>query len=231
MRGLWRYLIILAITVLLWNQVVLRPVRVLSVFFHKMGHALTALFCGFGIDAFKTVFGGLGDTIINAKGWLPSLIIANGGYIASALFFVILMGLKKTTAKKYILGCLSILYLVITIANPGLRSAVVYAAIFTSIVIVLFMVQREAIEELVIDVIAVSAVAYIIYDAFVATILLKINQQFSIIRGWNLNVPGDIVKMADVTGIPQVVWAIIWIILSVLVFQTVIFKGIKPRRR
>jgi hypothetical protein len=231
MRGLWRYLFILVITVLLWNQAVLRPVKILSVLFHKMGHALAAFFCGFGTDAFKTVFGGLGDITVSTKDWLPSFIITTGGYIASALFFVIIMCLKRTKAKKYVPGCLSIIYLLVTIINPGLRQAVIYAAIFTSIVIVLSMIQRENIEELVLDVIGVSAVAYIIFDTFVATVLLKINQQFSIIRGWNLRVPEDIVRMSDATGIPQVLWAVIWLILSVLVLNMVILKCLKLKRR
>ena len=49
---------------------------------------------------------------------------------------------------------------------------------------------REAIEELVIDL--NSCICCCIYNIryIVATILLKINQRFSIIRGWNLNVPG-----------------------------------------
>ena len=231
MRALWRYLFILVITVLLWNQAILRAVKILSIFFHKTGHALAAFFSGFGTDSFRAVFGGMGDTIINAKGWLPSLIITSGGYIGSVLFFVIIMYLKKTKAKKYVLGCLSIIYLLITISNPGLRQAVVYSVIFASIIIVLFMIHREGIEELVIDVIGISAIAYIIFDTFVATILLKINQQFSIIREWNLRIPEDIVRMSNATGIPQVLWAVIWLILSVLVLNLVIFKGSNLKKR
>jgi hypothetical protein len=93
------------------------------------------------------------------------------------------------------------------------------------------MIHREGIEELVIDVIGISAIAYIIFDTFVATILLKINQQFSIIREWNLRIPEDIVRMSNATGIPQVLWAVIWLILSVLVLNLVIFKGSNLKKR
>jgi len=42
MKTIGKYLAILIAVVLLWNQVILKPFRVLSMLFHKMGHAVVA---------------------------------------------------------------------------------------------------------------------------------------------------------------------------------------------
>jgi len=38
-------------------------------------------------------------------------MISSGGYLGSILFFALIMFLKKTNAKKYLLGSLAIIYL------------------------------------------------------------------------------------------------------------------------
>jgi len=70
-----------------------------------------------------------------------------------------------------------------------------YAAVFTAIAILLYMIQRGGVEEIAIDVVAMSSVAYIIYETLVDTVLFKINQQFSIIKGWNTGIPLDMARL------------------------------------
>lgn len=231
MKTVWKYLTILITIVLLWNQVILKPFRILSIFLHKTGHAVTAFLFGYGSDAFSVAFGAIGDSVINAEGWFPSFVIANGGYLGSVLFFVLIMFLKRTSAKKYLLGSLAIIYLFISISGPALRGAVLYAAIFVAITVLLNMIQRDGIEEIVIDVVAMSSIAYIIYETFVATILFELNQHFSIIQGWNSGLPLDIARLSSITGLPELLWAVLWIAISVLVLNAVVLKTAKSRKR
>lgn len=232
MKNLWKYLFILIALVLLWNQVVLLPIKMLSIFFHKIGHALVAFLFGYGSEAFSATFAGTGDTILNTKGWFPSLFIANGGYIGSALFFVLILFLSRTPARKFLLGSLSIIYLVISISYPSLgRSTLIYSIIFTSIVIILYMIGRDGIDEFVIDVIGMSAIAYIIYDTFVATILFRLNQQLTIIKGWVSGIPDDIIRLSNLTNLPDLLWAVVWLAISVFLLNAVVLKAARGRRR
>ncbi|GAE87448.1 M50 family metallopeptidase [Acetivibrio straminisolvens] len=231
MKTIWKYLMILIAVVLLWNQIVLKPFRILSAFFHKVGHAIAAFLFGYGSNAFKVVFGSMGDTMVSAQGWFPSFVISNGGYLGSMLFFVLIMFLKRTSAKKYLLGSLAIIYLFISVSVPALRGTVLYAAIFTAIAILLYMIQRDVIEEIVIDVVAMSSIAYIIYETLVDTVLFKINQHFSIVKGWNAGIPLDIARLRSITRLPELLWAIVWIAISVLVLNAVVLKMTKARRR
>jgi len=53
MKTIGKYLAILIAVVLLWNQVILKPFRVLSMLFHKMGHAVVAFLFGYGFKCFR----------------------------------------------------------------------------------------------------------------------------------------------------------------------------------
>jgi len=224
MKTIGKYLAILIAVVLLWNQVILKPFRVLSMLFHKMGHAVVAFLFGYGSNAFEAAFGSMGDSMVGAQGWFPSFMISSGGYLGSILFFALIMFLKKTNAKKYLLGSLAIIYLFISISVPALRGTVLYAAVFTAIAILLYMIQRGGVEEIAIDVVAMSSVAYIIYETLVDTVLFKINQQFSIIKGWNTGIPLDMARLKNITGLPELLWAVVWIVIAVLVINAVVLK-------
>lgn len=231
MKTIWKYFMILITVVLLWNQVILKPFRVLSTFFHKAGHAIVAFLFGHGFDAFGVAFGSMGDSMVSAEGWFPSFMVSNGGYLGSLLFFVLIMFLKRTSARKYLLGSLAIIYLFISISSPSLRGTVLYAAIFVAIAVALYMIQRDGIEEIVIDVVAMSSIAYIIYETLVSTVLFKINQYFSIIQGWSSGTPLDITRLRNITGLPELLWAIVWIAISVLVLNAVVLKTVKTKKR
>ncbi|HOM01264.1 MAG TPA: M50 family metallopeptidase [Acetivibrio sp.] len=231
MKTIGKYLAILIAVVLLWNQIMLKPFRILSVFFHKMGHAFMAFLFGYGSNAFGAAFGSMGDSMVSAEGWFPSFMISNGGYFGSILFFVLIMFFKRTNAKKYLPGSLAIIYLFVSISVPALRGTVLYAAVFTAIAILLYMIQRDAIEEIVIDVVAMSSIAYIIYETLVETLLFKINQRFSIIKGWNVSIALDIARLRNITGLPELLWAIVWIAISVLVLNAVVLKMTRTGKR
>jgi len=86
------------------------------------------------------------------------------------------------------------------------------------------MIQRGGVEEIAIDVVAMSSVAYIIYETLVDTVLFKINQQFSIIKGWNTGIPLDMARLKNITGLPELLWAVVWIVIAVLVINAVVLK-------
>ncbi|NLI57098.1 MAG: M50 family peptidase [Clostridium sp.] len=231
MKHLGRYIFILAAIIILWNQFILRPVRILSIFFHKIGYSFIAFLFGYGKGAFFTAFENLGVTMLNVRGWFSSFLVLNGGYISSALFFVIIMGLKKTSIKKYLLGIVAIIYMFISIINPALQFTWIYIIIFVTIIIILYMVKSNSLDEWIIDIVSISSISYIIYDTFVDTILFTINEKFNIINSWRSAPPAYLVELSKITPLPALVWAIIWLLISIFLFNMLLLKSSRYSRR
>lgn len=225
MKKLWKYLLILTSVVILWNQAVVGPFKALSAIFHKFGHALASTVFGFGASAFNVSFENSGDVIVDTKSWMASFIIANCGYLSSILFSILILFLKKTQAKKYMVGSITIMYLVFSIVFASSIRVLVTSLIFSAIVILVLMVQKDILNDLMLDIIGMSLVAYVIYDTFVDTILLKLNGQLSIVNSWGTKPPSDIMRLSELTGFPTLVWGLIWLVIAVVSVNLVLIKS------
>lgn len=231
MKKIGRYLLILTIVIVLWNTVIIRPLRIFTVFLHELGHAVMAAIFGYGISGFKVNMNESGYTIAQSKGWFSSFMIANGGYLGSVLFALLIIYMSRTGFKKYILGTLAIVLLGVTIRFSGLSFSLLYAAIFAVAVILLYMLQNENVNEWVIDIIGISAIAYAVYDTFVDTILLQLNKYFHVIGGWNgSRSVTDAMQLAKMTKIPAIVWGIIWLAIAIFAINAVLLKTPKASR-
>lgn len=230
MKKLWKYILILLAVILFWNQLVLQPLILFSLVFHKLGHALTAFISGYGYDAFKVIFSTKSDIVIQPKGWFSSFMVLNGGYIGSLLFAGMVLLLKKTAAKRFIPGTLAIIYLLISISYPAFDSIIIYPVIFTSLIIIQYMIGNDSVNEFFIDVLGISILAYVIFDTFICTLLLTINKQFSIIDNWKIYPANDIVGLSKLTNLPSLLWGVIWLVIAVFILNFVLHKDSKSRR-
>ena len=224
MKNIWKNFVILTVLVVLWNNIVVSPFKELSSIFHKFGHALSSAVFEFGVEAFSTTFESNGDVLFGAQSWVTSLVIANSGYISSILFSMLILYLKKTSVKKYMLGGLTVLYLVFSIVFTPSVSALATSMSFGVIAIVLLMIGKDSLNELMLDIVGMSLVAYVIFDTFVDTILLKLNGQLSIMKNWSQQPPNDIIKLAELTGFPTVVWGLIWLAIAVVSVNMLLIK-------
>jgi len=222
MKQKGRYVIILILVIALWNTVILKPLKIFSVFLHELGHSLMAVIFGNGIAGFRINFDESGYALTLPKSGFSSFIIANGGYLGSVLFALLILDLKKTAAKKYILGTSAILLLGMAIVYGKSVFTIIYASIYAGIILLLYMMKNEKLNDWVIDIIGVSSAAYAIYDTFVDTILLEINLKLNLIAGWGTSRPvTDAVQLENMTHIPAVVWGIIWLTIAcIAVYST-----------
>lgn len=231
MKNIWKYLLILAVLVALWNQTLISPFKALSTIFHKIGHAIAAALFGFGTTAFSVTFGSSLDAIPQTKSWIASFVVANSGYISGLLFSVLIFFLKRTSAKKYLVGSITIMYLVFSIVFASSLGALVTSLVFAIVAILVLMIPNDSMNEIMIDFIGISAVALIIYDTFVDTLLLKLNQQLTIMKVWSSNPPSDILRLADLTGFPSLVWGLIWLTISVFSLNMLLIKFAGNKKR
>lgn len=211
MKQKGRYLLILIALVALWDTIIVKPLKVFAVFLHEMGHSLMAVIFGNGIKGFSINMNESGYALTLPKSEFSAFMIVNGGYLGSVFFALLILGLKRTSARKYILGASAILLLGVSIAYGKSLFTIIYAAIFAGIVLLLYMLRNEKLNDWVIDILGISSAAYAVYDTFVDTILLQINLKLQWIRGWKPTQPlTDAVQLQKMSGIPAVVWGIIW---------------------
>lgn len=223
MKQKGRYVIILTVVILLWNTIVIKPLKIFTVFLHELGHSLMAVIFGNGIKGFRINLDESGYAITMPKNELSAFIIANGGYLGSVFFALLILKLKNTFVKKYILGASAILLLGVSIAYGKSVFTIIYAAIFAGFILLLYMLKNEKLNDWVIDILGVSSAAYAIYDTFVDTILLQINHKLGLIAGWGGQQPvTDAVIIERMTHVPAVVWGMLWLIIACVAVYTTI---------
>jgi preprotein translocase subunit SecG len=153
-------------------------------------------------------------------------MIAKGGYLGSVLFALIILYLKRTALKRFILGAAAVLLLGVSIAYGKSIFTIIYTAIFAGIILILYMLHNEKLNDWVIDIIGVASAAYAVYDTFVDTILLQINLRLHFIEGWKTIQPmTDAVQLQKMTHVPAVVWGVIWLIISCFAIYSMITTG------
>lgn len=231
MKHIGRYLIILIIVITLWNTWLIKPLKVFTVFLHELGHTVMAFIFGSGIQGFKVSLNESGSTLVQSKGWFSTFMIANGGYLGSIFFSLLILCLKRTVFRKYILGTLATILLTICIKFSEDFQTLLFVVVFTLVVLFLYMQQNEKIYDLAVDIIGITGAAYAVYDTFVDTILFQINLKFHIINGWDGKTPlTDAMQLAKMTPIPAMIWGILWLGIALFAIYITLLKSPKSGR-
>lgn len=230
MKQTGKYIAILVAVVVLWNTVIIKPLKLFAVFLHELGHSLMAVLFGYGIKELRINLNESGYALTLPKNGFSAFMIANGGYLGSVLFALLILYLKRTPVKKFILGSAAILLLGVSI-KYGDFFTILYSALFAAFVLTLYMVHNEKINDWVIDIIGISSMAYAIYDTFVDTVLLQLNLKLHIIKGWWTTQPmTDAMQLQKMTLVPAFVWGLIWLAIALFTINIVLSKGKAPAK-
>lgn len=231
MRQTGRFFIIFIALMVLWNTIVIKPIKLFTVFLHELGHAFMALITGSNVTGLRIYFNESGYVTSLPKDWLSAFLIANGGYLGSVLFAICILLLKNTRFKKYIIGVIAITFLVVTFKYSGIISfTMLYSVIFAAFALVVYMISNENLNDWVIEIIGIGSITYAIYDTFVDTILMQINYQFDLFRLGQMP-KTDAVQLANLTHIPAIVWGVIWLSISIFAIYRTLFRQRSKRAR
>ncbi len=203
-------LIALAITVLLWflpfADLITYPIRLFVTFVHEGGHALAALLTGNRVLGLQVAPGGGGLTYTTGGG-LAGLLVSSAGYLGAMAYGTLLLVLvRRAVAARAVLGGTAVLVLFLTLAfGWGSAFTLVVGVLLAAGLIAAgrFLSPRGA--NYLVAFLAVQCVMGALFDL---RTLLFLSRPFA---GGALT---DAENMAQATGIPAFVWAVLWALLA-----------------
>lgn len=199
------------------------PFRLFGTFVHELSHGLSALATGGHFERF-TVSADLSGLAWSSGG--VRFVIASAGYVGSAIFggVIILLASRGIAARALLTGLgivLGLLCLLFVRNLFGIVSGLALAAVL--------VLAGRRLRSPWSDVLLLVLALQLVLDGF--------NSLFTVLRlSAATNVQTDALSMAQATGIPAVVWAVVWTALSLaILFGTLRLAyrrraaGVEPR--
>jgi len=206
-----------AVSILLWHTPVLYPFKVLTVFFHELGHGAAALLTGGEITALRINpdESGLATT---RGGWAPA--VASAGYVGSSLIGGLLLYLAASPRwHRLTLALVGAVLLAATLLYVRNWFALFYGLAAGGLFLFLGLYRygrRSAAAGWLLAAVGVTSSLYAVYD--LADLL-----------PWGPARETDAVLLARHTGVPALVWTVVWACVSL--FILIWFGRLAARRR
>ena len=216
-------LIAAVISIVLWfvpfAEILTYPFRIFVTFIHEGGHAIAALLTGNSVESLSVATNASGETYTTQGGAFSQMFVASAGYLGSMAYGALLLVLirKAIAARLVLIGSaaavftLTLIYGLIKPVLSGLEwSAIPFTLLAGSLLTVgLIVVAKYA-----------SARAATFFVSFLAVqcvlnALLDLKTVFFMSSPFAPSVPTDAVNMYNATGIPALVWSVIWIVAAV----------------
>jgi hypothetical protein len=216
-------LIAAAISIVLWfvpfAEILTYPFRIFVTFIHEGGHAIAALLTGNSVESLSIATNASGETYTTQGGTISQMFIASAGYLGSMAFGALLLVLirKAIAARVVLIGSAALVFaltLIYGLIKPAVSGVVSSALPFTILAgtllsVGLVLVARYASARVATFFVSLLAVQCVL------NALLDLKTVFFLSSPFAPSVPTDAVNMAVATGIPALVWAVIWIGLAV----------------
>src|SRR6266481_3226842 len=193
------------------------PFRIFVTFIHEGGHALAALFTGNSVQSLSVAMNATGETYTTKGGMFSQMLVSSAGYLGAMAFgSLLLVVIRKTVAARTVLAGCALLILILTtvfgLINPimagswGSLTGIPFTFLAGLVLAIgLFGVARFASARVATFVVSLLAVQCVL------NALLDLKTVFFLSSPLAASVPNDAANMAAATGIPALIWTIIWI--------------------
>lgn len=204
----WRKAGLLAAIVLpvmvLWNTPVVWPLKILVVFFHELSHGLAAILTGGSIVRIEVVAeqGGVCWTAGGSR-----FLVLGAGYLGSLLWGAgVLLAASRTSRDRLVATALGGIILVATIlwVRPLLSFGFGFHLAAGLVLIAMGWLLPDSFNDIVLKVFGVTSCLYVIPDVYSDTIARS-------------HLRSDARMLAEMTGIPTVIWGGLWILFALAV--------------
>ncbi|MBX7256837.1 MAG: M50 family metallopeptidase [Candidatus Hydrogenedentes bacterium] len=186
---------------LLWRTPIVYPLRLLTVFFHELSHGLAAIVTGGSIVGIQIVpaEGGLCVT----TGGMPFLI-ASAGYLGSLLWGgAILIAAARVKRDRILTVILGLILFAVTLyaMRPLLTFGMLFGTIASLAFIAIGLYLPDPANDFLLKLIGLTSCLYAPADVF-SDILAR------------PGLPSDAHILAEITGIPSILWGLLWLGIS-----------------
>lgn len=189
------------VLLLLWRTPIVYPLRLLTVFFHELSHGLAAIITGGSIVGIQIVpaEGGLCVT----RGGLPFLI-ASAGYLGSLLWGgAILLAAARMKRDRILTGALGAIlaFAAILAVRPFFSFGFLFSVAAALALLAASRYLPDPANDFLLRLIGLTSCLYAPSD-IVSDILAR------------PGLPSDAHILAEMTGIPSILWGLVWLAIS-----------------
>lgn len=225
-------LIATLITVALWfvpfADYAVYPIRLFVTFIHEGGHALAALLTGASVQSLSVAPDGSGMVQAVPSGWFSALLTSSAGYLGTTAFGVLLLVLiRRAYSARVVLvgsavfvGLMTVLFGFFSpllnvfsadINFGGLAFTLASGALLTAGLLAIAKYASNRAAQFAVAFLAVQCLLNAFLDL---KTLFFINAPLI-----GTQTHSDAANMAAATGLPSIVWVLIWIGISVLMIS------------
>jgi hypothetical protein len=186
-----------AAALILWDTWAVYPLKVLVIFFHEMSHGLAALLTGGSIERIEVV-SGLGGLCVTRGG--KAFFIASAGYLGSMAWGgVILVLAARTRADRAVMGALGGLLVLVSLiwVRPFLGFGMSFGLLAGGAMGAAAVWLRREVNDFLLKLIGLTSCLYAVLD-LKSDILDRPSS------------PSDARILAELTGVPAIVWGLVW---------------------
>ena len=211
-----------------WADYLVYPIRLFVTFVHEGSHALAAFLTGGSVQSLTIAADGSGAVYSAPSGWLGAIITSSAGYLGTTVFGVLLLLLirwsvspnKILLASGAFVGIMTVVFGLLSPIFNFLSVQVGFGSVlFTIFAGLVLTVALIALAKFANAKTANFAVAFLAIQCLLNSLLdLKtlffINAPFS-----GSSIQTDAANMASATGMPSIIWVVVWIVLSLVMIS------------
>ena len=212
------------------------PFRIFVTFIHEGGHALAALVTGNSVQSLSVAMNGSGETYTTQGGMFSQMLVSSAGYIGAMTYGALLLVLiRRSVAARLVLVGSALVVFALTMIFGVIKPLVagtwgsLSGLPFTLLAGVLISVGLFAVARFASARVATFLVSFLAVQC-ILNALLDLKTVFFLSSPFATTVPTDALNMANATGVPAMIWSIIWISLSVLILAVAVRQYVGSRR-
>src|SRR6266705_920985 len=229
------------ISVILWfvpfAEILSYPFRIFVTFIHEGGHAIAALLTGNSVQSLSVAMNGSGETYTTQGGMWPQMLVSSAGYLGAMTYGALLLVLiRRAVAARVVLVASAAVVFLLTMIFGVFKPLI--ASSWTSLNGIPFTLMASV--TLTIGLWAVARFASARVASFLVSLLavqcvlnalLDLKTVFFLSSPFAATVPTDAVNMANATGIPAIIWSLIWILtaFAILLLSLRLYVAVRDR--
>jgi len=214
-------LIAAALSITLWfipfAEILTYPFRIFVTFIHEGGHAIAALLTGNSVASLSVAMNASGETYTTQGGRWAQMFVASAGYLGAMAYGALLLVLiRRAVAARLVLAGSAVVILALTLIFGLIKplmsgvSGALAGVPFTLLAGVLLSAGLYGVARFTKPRVAMFLVSLLAVQC-VLNALLDLKTVFFLSSPFAPSVPTDAVNMANATGLPALLWAVVWI--------------------